>query len=85
MSKQSTSRRSFRRGRERIKLANGDCLDVDYVILTSGHTDNLQPDANPAHFPRPYPVGRYVEDNPGRHLGGDRGSRASSPSTSSWL
>ena len=48
-----------RDGRERIKLANGDCLDVDYVILTSGHTDNLQPDANPAHFPRPYPVGRY--------------------------
>ncbi len=49
-----------RGGRERILLANADAIDVDNVILTSGHTDNLLPGANPAHFPRPYPVGRYA-------------------------
>ena len=49
-----------RGGRERVIFADGQFVDVDYVILTSGHTDNTQPDANPAHFPRPYPVGRYA-------------------------
>jgi len=48
-----------RGGRERILLANGESVEVDYVILTSGHTENTQPDTNPAHFPRPYPVSRY--------------------------
>jgi len=47
-------------GRERVVLADGEFVDVDDVILTSGHTDNVQPDTNPAHFPRPYPVGRYA-------------------------
>jgi len=50
-----------RGGRERILLANGETFDVDHVILTSGHTDNIPPDANPAHFPRPYPVSLYTE------------------------
>ena len=44
--------------------------------MTSGHTDNLQPDANPAHFPRPYPVGRYAGDDPARLHGRRRGPRS---------
>ena len=46
-------------------LANGEYFDVDAVILTSGHTENIQPDANPSHFPRPYPVGLYSSTIPG--------------------
>jgi uncharacterized NAD(P)/FAD-binding protein YdhS len=49
-----------RGGRERVLLGNGELIDVDHVILTSGHTDNVLGDSNPAHFPRPYPVGRYA-------------------------
>src|SRR5208283_4264169 len=44
--------------RERVLLANGEQLEVDHVILTSGHTDNVEPQANPALIPRPYPVDR---------------------------
>ena len=33
--------------RERVLLANGDYLDVDHVILTSGHTDNVEPRRQP--------------------------------------
>jgi uncharacterized NAD(P)/FAD-binding protein YdhS len=51
--------------RERVMLANGEYFDVDAVILTSGHTENIQPDANPSHFPRPYPVGVYSSTIPG--------------------
>ena len=50
--------------RERVLLANGEYLDVDHVILTSGHTDNLAQDANPALVPRPYPVDRYTRAIP---------------------
>ena len=56
--------RGLRDGRERVLLANGEYLDVDHVILTSGHTGNVEPDANPALIPRPYPVDRYTETIP---------------------
>jgi hypothetical protein len=46
--------------RERVVLADGQYLDVDHVILTSGHTGNLEPDASEALIPRPYPVDRYT-------------------------
>jgi len=49
---------------ERVLLANGEYLDVDHVILTSGHTDNVEPQASPALIPRPYPVGRYAKAIP---------------------
>jgi len=45
-------------------LANGEYLDVDHVILTSGHTGNVEPDANAALIPRPYPVDRYTRTIP---------------------
>jgi len=45
---------SLRDGRERVELANGEYLDVDHVIVTSGHTGNVEPDANAALIPRPY-------------------------------
>ena len=50
--------------RERVVLANGEYLDVDHVILTSGHTGNVEPDANAALIPRPYPVDRYTRTIP---------------------
>ena len=50
--------------RERVLLANGEYLDVDHVILTSGHTDNVEPEASPALIPRPYPVDRYTKAIP---------------------
>ena len=55
---------SQRDGRERVVMANGECLEIDHVILTSGHTGNVEPDANPALLPRPYPVDRYVRTIP---------------------
>ena len=55
---------SLRDGRERVELANGEYLDVDHVIVTSGHTGNVEPDANAALIPRPYPVDRYTETIP---------------------
>jgi len=48
-------------GRERVLLANGQQIEADHVILTSGHTDNIEPPANASLVARPYPVGRYVE------------------------
>jgi uncharacterized NAD(P)/FAD-binding protein YdhS len=50
--------------RERVVLANGEQLDVDHVILTSGHTENLEPKTSPALLPRPYPVTRYTKTIP---------------------
>jgi uncharacterized NAD(P)/FAD-binding protein YdhS len=50
--------------RERVLLANGRELEVDHVILTSGHTDNIEPPANSSLVARPYPVGRYAETIP---------------------
>ena len=51
-------------GGERVLLANGEQLDVDEVILTSGHTDNDEPEPVPALLPRPYPVARYAATIP---------------------
>jgi uncharacterized NAD(P)/FAD-binding protein YdhS len=51
--------------RERVLLANGESLDVDHIILTSGHTDNVEPPAGMALVPRPYPVDRYTRTIPG--------------------
>jgi uncharacterized NAD(P)/FAD-binding protein YdhS len=45
-------------------LANGEQFEVDHVILTSGHTDNVEPAADPALVARPYPVDRYVNTIP---------------------
>ena len=50
--------------RESVLLANGEYLDVDHVILTSGHTDNVEPHASAALIPRPYPVDRYTKTIP---------------------
>jgi FAD-NAD(P)-binding len=53
-----------RGGKERVLLADGTYVDVDHVILTTGHTDNVAaPDVivDPAYFRRPYPVEQYVE------------------------
>lgn len=56
-------------GSERVLLADGDELEVDHVILTSGHTDNLEPPADPALIARPYPVTRYIDRiAPGAHV-----------------
>jgi len=51
-------------GRERVLLASGERIDVDHVILTSGHTDNVVPPAVAALVSRPYPVDRYVAGIP---------------------
>jgi len=51
-------------GRERVLLADGHEVEVDHVILTSGHTDNIEPPANQSLVARPYPVGRYVTTIP---------------------
>lgn len=51
-------------GRERVVLATGEELEVDHVILTSGHTDNLEPPPNQWLLARPYPVDRYVATIP---------------------
>jgi uncharacterized NAD(P)/FAD-binding protein YdhS len=56
-----------RDGSERIHFDDGSAIDVDNVILTSGHTPNV--DGGPAgSHPRelaPYPVSGYVEQVPG--------------------
>jgi len=51
-------------GRESVLLASGEQFEVDHVILTSGHTDNMEPPAVPALVARPYPVDRYVTSIP---------------------
>lgn len=45
-------------GREQLLVEQGEPLVVDHVVLTSGHTFNVEstPDANGVHFLRPYPV-----------------------------
>jgi uncharacterized NAD(P)/FAD-binding protein YdhS len=47
-------------GRECVLLADGGQFEVDHVILTSGHTENIEPASDPALITRPYPVGSYV-------------------------
>jgi hypothetical protein len=46
-------------GRERVTLAGGDTIEVDQVILTSGHTSNADGLGGPLMLD-PYPVDRYV-------------------------
>ncbi len=48
-------------GRESVLLSNGEQLEADHVILTSGHTDNVQPPRVASLVARPYPVDAYVE------------------------
>ena len=48
-------------GHERVLLADGGQFDVDHVILTSGHTGNVEPPSDPALISRPYPVERYID------------------------
>lgn len=44
-----------REGRERVQLANGAVLEVDHVVLTTGHTANER--SLPEFMLAPYPVG----------------------------
>jgi uncharacterized NAD(P)/FAD-binding protein YdhS len=48
-------------GSERVLLANGEVIAVDHVVLTTGHTENLD---HPEHLVRPYPVTNYLERVP---------------------
>jgi hypothetical protein len=50
-------------GRERVWLDNGTQIDVDHVVLTSGHTLNDEPPKNSheVRYLRPYPV-EYFDD-----------------------
>ncbi len=48
-------------GREQLHLDNGEVLSVDHVLMTTGHTGNLD---HPEHFLRPYPVSTYVDSIP---------------------
>lgn len=53
-------------GSEEVRLADGDTVIVDHVIVTSGHTANQQASRN-GSAPRqmaPYPVGNYVDKLP---------------------
>ncbi len=50
-------------GREKVVLSDGRHLVVDHVVLTTGHTDNVEAgdcDSQPRHL-RPYPV-RYLDE-----------------------
>ncbi|HXY45491.1 MAG TPA: FAD/NAD(P)-binding protein [Acidimicrobiales bacterium] len=48
-------------GLEHVRLDTGEVLAVDHVILTTGHTANLD---HPEHLVRPYPVTAYVDAIP---------------------
>lgn len=56
---------SRRTGQEHIFMADGTGVDVDHVIVTSGHTANRVPANSPAHTLSPYPVAPYVDMLPG--------------------
>jgi len=45
-------------GRERILLSGGGSLEVDFAILSTGHTENVETEADPAPWP-PYPNEAY--------------------------
>jgi uncharacterized NAD(P)/FAD-binding protein YdhS len=57
-------------GSEFVLLANGESVQVDYVVLTSGHTENEEPADRPGHIPfqSAYPVQRLE----GADLTGER-------------
>lgn len=48
-------------GREQVLLSDGTSISVNHVILSTGHTPNLD---HPEHLLRPYPVSSYVESIP---------------------
>lgn len=48
-------------GRELVLLGNGETFGADHVILTTGHTENLD---SPEHQIRPYPVTAYLDKIP---------------------
>jgi uncharacterized NAD(P)/FAD-binding protein YdhS len=45
---------------EQIQLANGDCLEVDFAILATGHTENVEADLDLRLLP-PYPQQAYSD------------------------
>jgi hypothetical protein len=51
-----------RGGSEEVRLANGRAVVVDHVIVTTGHTPNLE--AGDSRTLRPYPVTSYVDRIP---------------------
>ena len=53
-------------GRESVLLDNGDTIVVDHVVLTSGHTYNVEAPGDPdgVRFLRPYPVGFFDQSLP---------------------
>jgi uncharacterized NAD(P)/FAD-binding protein YdhS len=48
-------------GRENVHLNTGEVLSVHHVIMTTGHTDNLD---HPEHLIRPYPVTSFTDRVP---------------------
>jgi uncharacterized NAD(P)/FAD-binding protein YdhS len=52
---------SLPNGRERVTLASGDHLEVDHVVLATGHTPNAARDSLNDRAIPPYPVSRYDE------------------------
>ncbi len=48
-------------GREQVQLSDGSSVEVNHVILATGHTANLD---HPEHLIRPYPVTGYVDQIP---------------------
>ena len=53
-----------RDGSEEVRLANGETVVVDHVIVTSGHTANQDTDDDSRCDVDPYPVGTYVDTIP---------------------
>ena len=53
------------KGREAVLLDNGTTLNVDHVVLTSGHTWNDEPGGDGGvHYLRPYPVSYFDQSAP---------------------
>ena len=52
-------------GREVVLLADGGAVEVDHVILTSGHTPELTESMARARRIDPYPIQSYVDTLPG--------------------
>jgi uncharacterized NAD(P)/FAD-binding protein YdhS len=49
-------------GREQVLLADGSSIDVDHVVLTTGHTQELLPELAPGITPlTPYPARAYAD------------------------
>ena len=53
------------KGHEAVLLDNGTTLNVDHVVLTSGHTWNDEPEGDSGvHYLRPYPVSYFDQSAP---------------------